>query len=322
MFTARTVSRSWTNRHDEWLAANTMCKSPAMQGNTSDMPEPCKPRVTIGIPVFNGQATIASAIESLLEQTYENIKLIISDNASTDGTGEICRSFAETDTRVEYHRQSRNIGGEANFDFVLQQADTEYFMWGAADDLRSPDYLSLCVDFLDTHPDYVAAGCQANYIGNARNPVIMADRSLDDDDPYNNITNVFDHSGRLHVNSRFYALFRRDAILFWLREPKNFLGMDWVLVIKLLKHGKYKCIDSGYLALGNGGASKQLDIFAASRTSTLHWLIPFLQLSREAIGLLASARRAQKFELLKRLFYLNARIAKRQISYEFRRRRV
>src|SRR5450759_757223 len=91
------------------------------------------PTVSIGMPVYNGEKYISEALDALLAQTFTNFELLISDNASTDGTTAICRHYADRDSRIHYVRQSENRGGVANFKFVLDEARGEYFMWAACD---------------------------------------------------------------------------------------------------------------------------------------------------------------------------------------------
>lgn len=109
-----------------------------------------QPLVSVGMPVYNGAATIVEAIESILGQTYENIELIISDNASSDQTSEICSGYAQHDARVRYIRQETNIGAYQNFKFCLEQARGSYFMWASADDYRSPDCVAFYVERIGT----------------------------------------------------------------------------------------------------------------------------------------------------------------------------
>lgn len=97
--------------------------------------------VSIGMPVFNGAKYIREALDSLLAQTFTDFELIISDNASTDGTEAICREHAEKDPRIRYVRQGENRGAEANFQFVLNEAKGQYFMWAAHDDRWSKDWI-------------------------------------------------------------------------------------------------------------------------------------------------------------------------------------
>lgn len=98
--------------------------------------------VSIGVPVYNGENYLRQAIESLLCQSHENIEVIISDNASTDETGRICKEFTRKDRRVSCFQHSANKGAIWNFNFVLQQAHGEYFMWAAHDDLWDKDWVS------------------------------------------------------------------------------------------------------------------------------------------------------------------------------------
>ena len=101
------------------------------------------PPITIGLPVYNGENYVAESIQCLRDQTFGDFRLIISDNASTDATEEIARSAAREDERVTYHRQQVNLGGPANYNFTLAQAEGDFFMWHAHDDLRDPRFLEL-----------------------------------------------------------------------------------------------------------------------------------------------------------------------------------
>jgi glycosyltransferase involved in cell wall biosynthesis len=109
------------NIHPEFIATPAVAKP--------------KPQVSIGMPVYNGAKFIREALDSLLAQTFTDFELIISDNASTDGTEAICREYAAKDVRVRYVRQAQNRGAIANFQYVLDEAVGGYFMWAAADDV-------------------------------------------------------------------------------------------------------------------------------------------------------------------------------------------
>lgn len=281
--------------------------------NQTRMSDLGQPRVAIGMPVFNGEQTVSNAIESITRQTYGGFKLIISDNASTDATPEICKAMAARDPRIVYVRQNSNIGAEANFDYVLRASECEYFMWAAADDVRSPDFLAQCVEFLDHNNDYVGATCPTRFDGTQPDPIAMGDRSLEDDDANANIIEFFDH---WHANGRFYSLFRRNMLTFWLVQPKNFLGADWAFIALLLKRGKFRRLESGYVKLGRNGTSNQLHIFSRYRSRLAHWIMPFIELSRMAAGLLEQANGEQKRLLYRRLLWLNVRAAKTQALYE------
>ncbi len=112
-------------------------------------------RVSIGMPVYNGQRYVADAIRSLLAQTFEDFELIVSDNGSTDRTEQICRSLAATDSRIRFLREPTNRGASWNFNQVVHLSTGEYFRWAAADDLCAPEHLQRCVDALDADADVV-----------------------------------------------------------------------------------------------------------------------------------------------------------------------
>jgi len=115
------------------------------------------PRLTIGLPVYNGENFIAASIEALLGQTFEDFELIISDNASVDSTMDICRIYEKQDSRIRLVRQPRNIGLTPNHNFTLDEAQGELFKWASHDDLYARDLVKLCVKALDEHPDAVLA---------------------------------------------------------------------------------------------------------------------------------------------------------------------
>lgn len=99
------------------------------------------PKISIGMPVFNGDLFISEALDSLLAQTFNDFELIISDNCSTDATESICRKYAAKDQRIRYLRQVKNRGASFNFKLVLDEAAGEYFMWAAADDVWDPRWI-------------------------------------------------------------------------------------------------------------------------------------------------------------------------------------
>ena len=99
-------------------------------------------KVSIGMPIYNGEKFIRQALDSLLAQTETNFELILSDNASTDATEKICREYSGKDKRISYVRQEKNSGPLWNFNYVLQHAQGEYFMWAAHDDLWSKDWVT------------------------------------------------------------------------------------------------------------------------------------------------------------------------------------
>jgi glycosyltransferase involved in cell wall biosynthesis len=123
-----------------------------------------EPIVSIGLPVRNGERYLDEAVRSVLAQEYGRIELVISDNASDDGTEEICRQFARSDARVRYHRQSQNIGLVPNFNVVLHLACGTYFKWMGDDDWLMPSYVTRCVEVLDDDAELILVTTQQAYV--------------------------------------------------------------------------------------------------------------------------------------------------------------
>jgi glycosyltransferase involved in cell wall biosynthesis len=113
------------------------------------------PLVTIGLPVFNGAAHLELVIGAILKQSYKNIELIVSDNASTDESAKIVTKFVSEDSRVKFIENDKNMGAPYNFNRVLREASGEFFMWAASDDLHSQDFIEECVGHLLANPNAV-----------------------------------------------------------------------------------------------------------------------------------------------------------------------
>jgi len=128
-------------------------------------------KVAIGLPVYNGANYLAAAIDSILAQSYGDFDFLISDNASTDGTEEICRAYALRDPRIRYIRQPKNVGAAANYNMMVRMTDSPYFKWAAHDDLLAPGFLAACVDVLDRDPTVVLASPASMLIDEAGKPL-------------------------------------------------------------------------------------------------------------------------------------------------------
>ena len=116
-----------------------------------------RPKVSIGMPVYNGEPYVEEALESILSQSFEDFEVVISDNASTDRTGQICLAYAGRDERIRYFRMRQNYGVLDNFNNVFRLSAGEYFKWAASDDVCGPDYLLRAVQVLDEDPSVVLA---------------------------------------------------------------------------------------------------------------------------------------------------------------------
>jgi len=113
------------------------------------------PRVSIGLPVYNGERYLSTALESLLRQDFEDFELIICDNASNDRTEDICRTFADRDSRIRYYRSEMNIGAGPNYGRTFDLARGDFFKWMAHDDVCCPGFLGRCVATMEVAPPSV-----------------------------------------------------------------------------------------------------------------------------------------------------------------------
>ena len=196
------------------------------------------PRLSIGMPVYNGEVYVREAIDSLLAQTVGDFELIISDNASTDATSAICQAYVSRDSRVRYVRQSANLGVAANFLYVLRAARCEYFMWAACDDAWSTNWVEpLLLAFQPSD-----AGLFGGYReggGKVIHPPTYLQGSH---------VRFFLDSDRTGKCLYSYAIFRRDALL---QIDRHFfdcpVGSDQVVLLNLLSQGALRCVPGGVL---------------------------------------------------------------------------
>ena len=142
-----------------------------------------RPKVSIGLPVYNGEKYLAETLDGILAQTYQDFELIISDNASTDRTPEICQAYVQKDQRIRYHRNEKNLGAAPNHNLVFRLAKGEYFKWAGYDDQISPDFLSKCVEVLDHNPEVVLCMPQTKLIDGDGKPLGEYEYKADADLP-------------------------------------------------------------------------------------------------------------------------------------------
>jgi len=132
-----------------------------------------RPRLTIGLPIYNGEQLLPQAIESLLTQKYDDFEVVISDNASVDGTPELCAGYAAQDPRIRYVRNERNLGSIPNFNKLVGLARGEYFKWAAHDDWCEPEFVGRCVEVLDADPGVVLCHAKAIRVDEAGDTLVV-----------------------------------------------------------------------------------------------------------------------------------------------------
>jgi glycosyltransferase involved in cell wall biosynthesis len=194
------------------------------------------PRLSIGLPVRNGEPYITKSIEALLGQSYADFELIISDNDSTDSTEEICRGYAKDDSRIRYYRHPHNIGIGPNQDFSVHEARGELFKWVAADDLYARTLLESCVAALDEYPDVVLAHSWTARIDSTENIVKVFEYALSTSSPhaperFRSI--LFDRSGDDDYGVMRIEALRRTGL------QGSYHHADHVLIAELALQGRF-----------------------------------------------------------------------------------
>lgn len=195
-----------------------------------------KPRVSIGLPVFNGENYLREALDSILSQTYTDFELIIIDNASTDQTQQICQKYSAKDNRIRYYRNKQNIGAMKNFNNVFRLSSGEYFKWIAHDDVYSPTFLAECVDVLDRNPSVVVAHSKTACI-NKNSKVIGAyhySLKISSQKPHERFGHL------LNVYSPAWAIFglMRSSALKKTPLLRNYIGSDMNLLAEISLMGQ------------------------------------------------------------------------------------
>jgi len=265
-----------------------------------------KPAITIGMPVYNGADSIKIVLDSLLNQTFRNFELIISDNASTDDTEKICRSYAAENDQIKYIRQKKNIVAIANFKYVLSEACGDYFIWAAADDIRSADYLQLNYDFLQDNPNYVASGTP-NGFDNWPSSKELVKFSIEEDEVFKRHLKFFNNCFQSH--GLFYCLFRTkiltDSDIFDdIFTNSDWLGFDWATILHLLTIGKINRTLKGSMTFGVRGESSK-NIFRIHSHTKIEKFIPFYVLSKLVMKITRDFTTWQKIRILYILVKLN-----------------
>ena len=259
-----------------------------------------KPKISIGMPIYNAEQFLSEAIESILSQSFSDFELIISDNASTDNTRDICISYANKDNRIRYLCQIKNIGAWSNFQYVLAQSKADYFMWAAHDDVKSSDYLELNYTFLSQNSDYVASTCPNRYSANHKDVSF----SINESDSFKRYVKFFDYCWFSH--GIFYSLIRKNVLIecTLLDESSDFLGIDWGVDIFLASSGKINLTKDGYTRFNDGG-SKSADHLSRVRSSYIEYLIPFYKLSVYVVRICKGLSLKERSIILNILILLN-----------------
>jgi glycosyltransferase involved in cell wall biosynthesis len=195
-----------------------------------------KPKVSIGLAVYNGGNYLKYAIDTILSQTFTDFELIISDNASTDNTEEICKAYAAQDSRIHYSRNQTNIGGANNENRTVLMSRGKYFRWAAHDDTVCPTLLARCVEVLDQDSSIVVCSTMVNEIDEAGNVHrTISEKRGESLVPHERF---YDWVQENHNCEATYGLMRMD-VLRKTKLQKNYTGSDRTLLCELALYGRY-----------------------------------------------------------------------------------
>jgi glycosyltransferase involved in cell wall biosynthesis len=255
-------------------------------------------RITVGMPVFNGERYLERAIQSILVQSYTDFRLVILDNASTDQTAEIAREYARRDARVVYHRNEVNLGAGPNFNRVFGLCDSEYFKWAAHDDELRPAYLEKCIGALDADENAILAHSHVQEIDDGGN-LLRAYPPVPDDVESRERWRRF--TARLMDRgwcTEIFGVIRAERLV---GTPliASFAGSDLALIIELTLRGRFIIIreplflhrihssryTSAILEKNQNGAARAeimawYDTSKAANRRQMHWWVFFIHCFR------------------------------------------
>jgi glycosyltransferase involved in cell wall biosynthesis len=201
------------------------------------------PILSIGLPVYNGEKFIKKRIESILNQTFKDFELTISDNASTDTTQMICEEYLKKDKRILYIRQEKNMGEVWNFDFILDKAEKKYFVMASADDIWSKNFLEKNVEFLEKNKQFVGSisevslfhrnGKDIELINNTKKFQYVISTN-------GNFTKRLSSYLKYNMATQYYSVFKTEDIKFgniFNNLHNKMWQADFATILKILKKG-------------------------------------------------------------------------------------
>ncbi len=237
------------------------------------------PFVSVGVAVYNGELDLPALLDSIINQSYQNLEIIICDNKSTDRTREVCDKFREKDSRVRYICNDINIGAVSNFNKVVAESTGQYFMWAAADDVFHPEYVASCLKEFELDHELVLVGSQTSQYHADIDSSLFIDKgvTLLESEPWHRFVKYREILlQRDHIGMIFYGLHRRDA----LEEALPLIeciGSDHLHISAMAFKGKIKTVEKVLAWKKFGGASRSYKeiIKTFNNGSRRHEPVPF-----------------------------------------------
>ena len=242
-----------------------------------------KPLISIGLPVKDGfknrsqnDINLEKSLNSILNQTYKNLEIIISDNCSVDETKKFLDKISLIDKRIRLFTQKKEISWAENYKFVLEKSSGKYFKWNAADDLISENFIEENFIFLEKNLDFVCSSSKFFYENNKNN---IHKFNLDKD-LYSRLSGFFKIR---HISHNIlYSLVRRECMYKTVDISKDYWAVDWMFDLDLLINGKFKTIENGFISFGTKGISKKKEFLdrAPYKKKKIYILLPFYELMK------------------------------------------
>ncbi len=217
-----------------------------------------EPFVSIGMPVYNGEEFLAERIQSILNQTYSNFELFISDNCSKDNTEKICNEYLKKDKRVHYFRQKNPIDLISNFNYVFNKAKYDYFIWAAVDDIWLEKFLERNITELENNDKIVASISKVKKYGSNINTFTSSSNDSFLIKKYKKIRRIFRPfdtyplTGKYHDKVKkflqtpspliIYSVFRTSELKKCIPGKKT-AASDYEMILKILEFGDINVID-------------------------------------------------------------------------------
>ena len=261
-----------------------------------------KPKLTIGMPIYNAEKFLRNRLDSLLSQKFSDFELIISDNASTDLTQHICKEYLLKDNRIQYIRQEKNMGLSSNFYFVLNKANSEYFFWASHDDVTLPGFIEKNIEALDNNRNLVCSISKIKFVGEIMDNLTITKKDSQFKKIRKKITRNWANANTCSLSGSYenkvrkflmnngsslaqYGIYRTDILKKSVELP-GFHGDEWAIVLSALKYGDINVVDEALMDkfVGDTVSSKgMINLIMQFKPNFLGKVIPYYDITKWCI---------------------------------------
>ena len=241
------------------------------------------PTLTIGLPVYNGENSVKKSIDSLLCQTFTDFELIISDNASTDSTSDICREYEKKDNRIRHVRHNKTTNHIVNWRFPVEQAKGKYFMWVSDDDYWEKEFVEKNIEILESHPDVVGSISDIKLIGpNIKNYISNSKQIQSKLQIVRSVTGTYEEKVKNILDFNWclnqYSIFRTEEFKKSLVYT-DLICWDFAVMLNVIEFGELYVLDEALLQRGTEGATSNpstIDTFKRLKLGWFHVYFPYV----------------------------------------------